>query len=131
MTSFIKKFQEWFAIKKQIDTSSDRPLFNEGQIWWCQIGENVGDEENGKGSNFMRPVIVIKKFNRNICLVVPTSSKLKDNRYYFPIHYKDGDYSALVSQIKVIDSKRFRKRITQLSNNDLTEIKDYLKQVLF
>lgn len=66
MTSFIKKFQGWFTIKEQIDTSQDRPLFNEGQIWWCQIGENVGDEENGEGSNFMRPVIVIKKFNRNM-----------------------------------------------------------------
>jgi mRNA interferase MazF len=79
----------------------------------------------------MRPVLILKKFNKNICLVAPTSTKIKDNKYYFKIEYKQTQYSLLVSQIRVIDTKRFKKKIAQLSTKDLTLIKDYFAKTLF
>ena len=127
----VKNFIDWFKIKPNIHQKEQRPLFKEGEIWWCQMGENIGDEENGKGINFMRPVAVISKFNKNICLVAPTSTKLKDNKYYYEIDYKSQKYSVLVSQIRVMDTKRFKKKIAQLSNNDLQKLKDYLSKTLF
>jgi mRNA interferase MazF len=97
-------------------------LFSERDIWWCSFGQNIGDEENGKGDNFMRPVVVLKKFNQNICLVAPTSTRLKDNKYYFEIEYNNQKYSVLMSQIRTMDAKRFRKRIARLSKHELNQI---------
>jgi mRNA interferase MazF len=131
LTQYIKNFVDWLKLKSDIHSYEKRPpYFNEGEIWWCQLGENIGDEENGKGSNFLRPVIVITKFNKNICLVVPTSTKIKDNQYYYPISYKDQNYSALVSQIRTVDTKRFKKKIAQLSAPDLQNIRQYLAKIL-
>ena len=74
----------------------------------------------------MRPVVVIKKYNRNLCLIVPTSSKLKENKYYYKIKYKGQYYSALVSQMRALDAKRFTKKIAELSQKELTELKGYI-----
>ena len=128
----IKNFLDWFTLKPKIHNQEKRPpYFNEGEIWWCHLGENIGDKENGKGSNYLRPVVVLTKFNKNICLVVPTSTKLKDNRYYYKISYQQQEYSALVSQVRVLDTKRFKKKIAQLSNDDLQNLKNYLAKTLF
>jgi mRNA-degrading endonuclease toxin of MazEF toxin-antitoxin module len=119
----LKKFKNWIQQKFRTHQYDKRPFYNQRDIWWCQFGQNVGDEENGKGDKFMRPVVVLKKFNQNICLVAPTSTKLKDNKYYFEIEYNNQKYSVLISQIRTMDTKRFRKRIARLSKFELNEIK--------
>ena len=111
-----EKFQVWLKQKFKTQQYEKRPFFNEREIWWCSFGQNIGDEENGKGDNFMRPVVVLKKFNQNICLVAPTSTKLKDNKYYFEIEYNNQKYSVLLSQVRTMDTKRFRKRIARRCN---------------
>jgi mRNA interferase MazF len=57
------------------------PKFEEGQIWWCYLGENIGHEENGKGDKFLRPVVILKKFNHRIFYAIPTSTQNKNNKY--------------------------------------------------
>ena len=64
MNKFIKDFISWLSIKTKIDgLKHSPPLFNEGEIWWCSIGENVGMEISGKGSYFRRPVLIIRKLD--------------------------------------------------------------------
>jgi len=39
---------------------------------------NVGSEQNGNGTEFLRPVLIIRGFGADTCLAVPlTSSKHK------------------------------------------------------
>jgi len=39
----IKKFLEWIGLKEKLHINSSVPLyFNEGEIWWCAVGENIG-----------------------------------------------------------------------------------------
>ena len=53
----IKKFLEWIGLKEKLHTAnSTPPLFKEGEVWWCVVGENIGIEMNGKGDVFSRPV---------------------------------------------------------------------------
>lgn len=47
------------------------------------MGVNIGYEEDGKNEKFERPVLILKKFNQYLILVVPLSSKIKNNKYYF------------------------------------------------
>jgi len=64
MFNYVKRFDVWFKIKPHLDDLTTYPKFQEGDVWWCHIGENVGHEECGKGNKFLRPIIVLKKFNK-------------------------------------------------------------------
>jgi mRNA-degrading endonuclease toxin of MazEF toxin-antitoxin module len=128
----LNDFLSWINIKFNIHKYEQRPPFyNEREVWWSSFGKNIGDEENGKGGNFMRPVIFIRKFNKNICLVVPTSSQLKDNQYYFEIQYKNKQYSALLSHLRTIDTKRLKGKIARLNMKDFEKLKGKILEVVF
>ena len=76
------------------------------------LGANVGFEIDGSGSGFARPVIIIKKFNLDTCIVVPLTGKIKNGKYYFPTGIVDGrEASAVLSQLRLIDRKRLTKKI--------------------
>jgi mRNA-degrading endonuclease toxin of MazEF toxin-antitoxin module len=80
---------------------------------------------------FMRPILVLKKYNRNICLVVPLSSQIKENKYYFTLKIKQKSQSFLVSQLRTLDTKRFVKKMSQLTLQEFTEVKDYIQKMTF
>jgi len=43
----IKKFLEWIGLKEKLHNHEHiPPLFREGEIWWCYMGENIGVEVN-------------------------------------------------------------------------------------
>ena len=37
-------------------------------------GKNIGFEQNGKGSNFVRPILVLRKFNSSIFWGLPLTT---------------------------------------------------------
>jgi len=124
-----KDFEQWIALKKILN-SQDVPTFQQQEIWWCSIGANVGDEEDGKNTGFNRPVLVIKKFNKHIFLGAPLTTKIKDNPYYHKIHFKNIDQSVMISQIRVWDCRRFTHKIGKLSDKQFKGIKGKLKDIL-
>ncbi len=113
-----KNFEEWSALKQKIDTKNN-PTFKEGEIWWCSIGLNIGHEENGKNQLFNRPVLVVRKFNRNIFLGIPLTSKIKENKFYHIIYFKDKNQSAMMSQIRVWESKRLTHKMGEIMKDQL------------
>jgi mRNA interferase MazF len=74
----LKEFDNWNEQKKCLHKIEQLPMFSEREVWWCSLGVNVGDEQDGKGENFTRPVLVLKKFNRNLFVGVPMSTKIKE-----------------------------------------------------
>jgi len=103
-------------------------MFKERDIWWTSIGVNVGFEEDGKNSNYVRPVLVVKKFNRDIFLGVPMSLQLKDNKYYVKVTVKGEVVSVLTSQIRVFSAKRFWNKIVELDEGDFAKVQEELKK---
>lgn len=116
-------FLEWVHHKCTINSLERTHVIKQGEIYWCALGLNVGDEENGKGFNFRRPILVFKKFNNNIFLGIPLSTKNKENKYYVQIIVKDILQSAMISQIRVIDTKRLDEKVGYISKNDFEKIK--------
>ena len=57
---------------------NDGPTIKERDIWWCSIGVNIGDEIDGKNELFHRPVLILKKFSSELCLVAPTSAMARN-----------------------------------------------------
>jgi len=105
-------------------------MFKEREVWWCSLGANVGDEEDGKGEKFIRPILVLRKFNRNIFIGVPLSTKIKDNVFYHKISFKQKEQSALLSQIRVIDAKRLRDKMGEITGNEVDRLKKIIKEIV-
>lgn len=120
---FHKNFKEWLTLKAKLDDLSSYPKFQEGDIWWCHIGTNIGHEECGKGERFLRPVLIVKKFNHRIFYAIPTSSKLKQSIFYFPIIVKGKRISVLMSQMRLFDVKRLYYKQGKISLNELKKLK--------
>ncbi|MFA7252309.1 MAG: type II toxin-antitoxin system PemK/MazF family toxin [Candidatus Paceibacterota bacterium] len=113
-----KNFDQWNERKKNLEIEGpDSLLFHEREIWWCSLGLNLGDEEDGKNEFFERPVLIVKKFNNRICWVLPMSTSQKENPYYHNLTY-DGQVSAVIlSQLRIVSVKRFLRFVRKISDD--------------
>ena len=124
-----KNFQDWHNKKTDIhESSQSRVYFNEREIWWCTLGLNVGYEQDGKGDDFMRPIIVLKQFNKEVFWAIPLTTKIKTGKYYFDINLSDDrKRQAILSQLRLVDAKRLKKKLAVLSEKQFQELSIYLK----
>jgi|SRR3989344_538312 len=120
----IKKFAEWLGLKERLHNIFRRPpVFKEGELWWCSIGENIGSEINGKSKKFSRPVVVFKKLSGGTFLGVPTTSLNKIGSWYVQVVVHDITETAILSQVRVLDYKRLHEKIGQLDASDFKKLK--------
>lgn len=125
-------FDEWNKHKKKISKRTPSLYFKTGEVWWVHLGLNIGFEMNGKGDLFMRPVVIIKKYNKYSFLAIPLSTSKKISKYQVPIGIIDGrDAIANLSQIKNIDSKRLINKICSLEYQKFIYIKEKARQINF
>jgi mRNA-degrading endonuclease toxin of MazEF toxin-antitoxin module len=126
----VKDFDTWNSEKRKIEEQGPHKLiFHEREIWWCSLGLNIGSEEDGKNKMFERPVLVIKKFNNNICWILPMTSKIRDNKYHVLIN-EDKQYSVILSQIRLVSVKRFRRLIKKVTPKQFESIRLKLISIL-
>jgi len=124
MLKFIKRFQEWLAIKPTLDQSNSKPPFTkEGQIWWCSIGENIGAEVSGKNDTFTRPVVILKKLSRYQFMVLPCSTKIKEGSWYVPFTHRGRSQVVNLAQARTIDFRGLTTYMGDLDNKDFFDIK--------
>lgn len=112
-----KDFQKWHSLKSKIDSENISPLFREQEIWWCALGANVGFEEDGKNDLFERPVVILRKFNKELFLGLPMTSKQKEGKYYHSILLHKIARSAILSQVRILSGKRLIRRLGKISDN--------------
>ena len=131
-------FDIWNEEKKRIHESilCHDLYINRREIWFVKMGKNIGFEENGK-EQFLRSVVVIKKIG-NLFFTAALTSKGKDNHpLYYKLDmpqlenpkYKDSSY-VILSQVKVMDKKRFFQNIGTVSGKDFGQITQKLKTLL-
>lgn len=113
-----KDFKKWHDKKEIINGSVGTALFHEREVWWCVLGANVGYEQDGSQEDFERPVIILRKFNLDACLIIPLTAKLKKGKFYFTVGMIDGRNAvAILSQVRFIDRKRLVNKICMLERN--------------
>ncbi len=119
-----KDFNNWNNLKQKLDNKNNIAVFKQREIWWCHIGLNIGDEENGKSENYHRPVLIIKKFNKKIFLGVPLTTQIKENPYYHKMSFRDKIQCAMSSQIRILDAKRLDRKMGKLTSEEFKKIKE-------
>jgi len=123
----VKDFDSWNKEKKSLETTGhDILAFHEREIWWCSIGINLGDEQDGKNELFERPILVLKKFNNKVAWVLPMSTKSKEGIYYHNLEHEGQVFTVILSQLRLISVKRFRRFVRKISPHQFALIQNKL-----
>jgi mRNA-degrading endonuclease toxin of MazEF toxin-antitoxin module len=126
-----KDFDEWNELKKQIDSENTSLHAYPKEVWWCSFGLNIGFEQNGDGDFYKRPVLILKVFSSQTCLVAPLTTSVNIHPFRVPIgKIKEKENSVILSQIKVIDTKRLSKRICVINPFVFDQTRKVLKDLL-
>ena len=125
----MKKYDEWNEVKKRTDDKVIVPNIRQREIYWANIGENIGHEQNGKGHEFMRPLLIFKKFSNNMFFGMPLSTqRKKEGSFFFEFSFIGNEIStALIVQGKLFDAKRLDRKIGKMSVDDYSELKKKFK----
>ena len=133
MTDDDKEYDEWNKLKKEIQSGTDVPDYfpQEGEVWMSSLGKNIGFEQNGSGSNFSRPILVVKKFNNHMFWCASLSTKQKKFDFYYNFTDPNGEkVSVILAQLKLVSVKRLKRKLYDISSSDLIEIKGKLRKFL-
>lgn len=107
---YYKDFDGWNTKKKGLESSQARsPYIKERDIWWVSVGVNLGFEEDGKNGNYVRPILIVKKFNNVVTM-------------------GGNSVSVLISQMRVFSSKRLQNKLGELDQGDYKRVVDYLRK---
>ena len=106
------------------ETDEPSKLFKQGELWWCGVGMNIGDEVFGKGEYFSRPVLVYKKLTHATFLGLPVTTREKTGSWYVEFTLNGMRRWALLNQARVFDSRRLQERIVELSDSDRQTIRN-------
>jgi len=116
----MKDFDGWNELKKGLAGKKELPEFQVRDVWWCSLGANLGFEEDGKGEDFRRPVLVLRKFNKNMFVGLPLTSRAKDNKFHYklPKYRNDGrDSYVILSQVKLLSVNRLTRKIYRIEDS--------------
>lgn len=130
----MKDFDSWNEEKKKTHANEDYlPLYHERDVRWCRLGVNVGYEQDGTGSDYARPVLILKGFSRHVCLVLPLTTSTKKNNYHVAlgkIGEEEKDSFAIISQLRLIDTRRLDQRIGIIDKDMFDTIRKAVKDLL-
>ena len=133
MNYFDREYDEWNKVKKNIQSGVDIPDFfpQEGEVWMSSLGKNIGFEQNGSGTSFSRPIIIVKKFNNQMFWSAPLSTKQKKFDFYYNFtDPNEQEVSVILAQMKLVSVKRLKRDIYIMPTELFEEIKEKLKLFL-
>ena len=65
-----------------------------------------------------------------VFLCVPLTSSVKEGEFYFNFYFNNKGNSAILSQIKLIDSNRLLSKIGMISDKDFNDMKRKISKLL-
>ncbi len=125
-----KDFKNWNTTKEELHNGKINFRFRERDIFFMYVGVNIGFEQDGD-ENFLRPVLVYKKFNKHVFLGIPLTSKIKDDKFHYEFNYTNDTRSfAILSQLKLFDIKRAKYKNGSIKENDFFKLQEKLLELI-
>lgn len=126
-----KNFDRWNTKKKSIQEEEPNRRYHERDIWFCSLGVNVGFEQDGTGGNFDRPIVIVKGFNAHTFFAVALTGRRREGRYYQYLGKIEArEASAVLSQVRILDTKRLVRKIGVLDKTSFAVLKKALAEIL-
>lgn|SRR3989338_6398832 len=132
-------FDEWNVEKKKIHEKEPPSFYiKPRQVWFTKMGENIGSEQNGK-KEFSRPVLVLSQVGSLFFTVALTTKGKPTNSFYLKLkdismnedHLEHlGNSWLILSQVRVMDKRRFLEKIGTVGQEEFGEIKQKLTTLL-
>jgi len=131
MDEYIKDYDKWNEIKKMTDKKilPDDFFFLEGEVWWTALGVNIGHEIDGKNEFCERPVVILKKIDKNLLWTLPITTTERSGEYFHKITYKGRNHTVLL-QIRTVSNKRLLRLAYRISNDDFAAILEKIYAIL-
>ncbi len=127
----MKNFNEWNILKIKINNKKEiAPIYHKSEIWWCVLGVNLGHEEDGKNQNFERPILVLRKFSKDLFVGIPLSTKIKEGEFYVNFKTDKLEYSVLLSQARVLSADRLVRKINKISRGGFSKVIDGYRKLM-
>ena len=123
------KLYDWTAVKDKLHRDKKIPTIKDGQVWWCAIGENVGVEENGKGSSYSRPVLIARKLNKNSFVGIPLTSVVQHGTAFVNFYLKGNLETGILSQMRTISVCRLYDLYGEVTSFVLQDIRRAIRQL--
>jgi len=124
-----KDFDNWNNEKKKLNRLTLGPRFHEREVWFAKLGVNVKYEQDG-GKEFLRPVLIVKKFSKELAWAVSLSRTKKRGKFYHVFKFQGDDSVAVLSQLRVVDARRLFYYKGRISHKEFEKIKESLRKFL-
>ena len=129
-----EQYNNWNKIKKDIANENITVGFKNRDIFYMNMGKNIGFEQDGKGHNFVRPVVIVKGFNKYMFFGIPLSTKIKEGKFYYNFKFNKKDEIveniALLSQMRLFSTKRLLNKIGMMNIDDFNKMKNKFKNLI-
>ncbi len=127
-------YDEWNEVKKSTQEKHRKLGIKPREIFWLKIGHNLGSEEYGKGKDFARPVIIVRRLTSDLFIGIPITTTIKNNDYFHSFTYNnktrgDIDNSAMILQVRTYSIKRVLSKIGIVNKQDFNEILEKTKNL--
>ena len=128
---FKQEFEKWNQEKILLNKNNNLRTYREWELWYISMWKNIWFEQDWKWEKFLRPVLIFKKFNKNIFYWIPLTTKEKNNIFHFWfINTKWKQSFAILSQMRLFDSKRLLRNIWSIKFRDLKILKQKIKELI-
>lgn len=102
-----ERYDSWNEQKKKVAQLARTRFVRKGDVLMVKLGKNVGYEQDGKGEDFLRPVLVLRVFTKDALFVVPLTTVPKVHKYYVSIGQVGTEENfAIISQARFLDARR-------------------------
>ena len=125
-----KDFDGWNKKKKDLHAGTFSDFVHEREVWWCAVGANIGVEADGKHDNFERPILVLRKFNKDSVLIVPLTLQPKDNPYHIVAEHNGEKFAAVISQMRMISTKRLLRLVYKMDSDIFFRIQTAVSEMV-
>ncbi len=107
-----KDFIGWNVKKIDVNAVGFNKLYRQRDVWWCVLGINIGNEQDGNDDGYQRPVLILRGLSSKTCIIVPLTTSGEVHGFRIDVGIIAGKKAkAIISQIKVIDTKRLVNKI--------------------
>lgn len=123
----IQAFWIWVRLKIRLHQETGQVFFKEREVWWCSLGINIGDEEDGKNRLFERPVLIIKKISNRVLWIIPVGSMYREGEYYMQCYFNRGFSTLFLSQMRAVGFQRLLRKIDIISEEEFFSIRGKIR----